>query len=307
MTSGSTGHDEGVAPGLPIAASPQRVSGMRVPDGWALLGPPEGLSGDAEDAWRQTGFELGEDWRLLGEGLELQARLAGTGYAPGARTMTMAGFASLWSRAFLGISDAAQLVRRAGYQSALPLIRASTEFIGAQRGLVEELDEWRRWTHEAFGRDEASRATEHLLGHYFSGESIAADPHLRVIYRAASDFARPNFGPTALLVANEASHERYPLNFADQAFHLGWAQLLFGWLLRLDAAQLHSSLHLTPHFPASDTLRSEAVEHVRAVETHLDDERRCHLEEFEDGHGRRRHLLIEFRRQAADAPRRLLF
>ena len=128
-----------------------------------------------------------------------------------------------------------------------------------------------------------------------------------MIYRAASDFARPNFGPTALLVANEASHERYPLNFADQAFHLGWAQLLFGWLLRLDAAQLHSSLHLTPHFPASDTLRSEAVEHVRAVETHLDDERRCHLEEFEDGHGRRRHLLIEFRRQAADAPRRLLF
>lgn len=301
------GAAEGFDPGLPIAEPPQRVSGMRVPDRWALLGPPAGLSGDAEDAWRQTGFQLGEDWRLLGEGLELQARLAATGYTPGARTMTMAGFASLWSRAFLGTSDAAQLVRRGAYQSALPLVRAVVEFIGAQRGLVEELDEWRRWTHEAYGRDEASRAVEQGLGHYFSGESIASDPHLRVIYRAASDFARPNFGPTALLVANEASHERYPLVFADQAFHLGWAQLLFGWLLRLDAAQLHDSLHLQAQFPANQELRAAVVAHVRAVEAHLDEDGRCRLEEFEDGHGRRRHLLVGFRRQGADAPRRLLF
>jgi hypothetical protein len=302
-----SGTDDGFDPGLPIAEPPQRISGMRVPDGWALLGPPEGLGSDAEDAWRQTGFQLGEDWRLLGEGLALQARLAATGYTPAARTMVMAGFASLWSRAFLGSSDAAQLVRRGAYQSALPLIRSVVEFIGAQRGLVEELDEWRRWTHEAYGRDEESRSIDQGLGHYFSGESIAADPHLRLIYRAASDFSRPNFGPTALFVANEGSHERYPLVFADQAFHLGWAQLLLGWLLRLDAAQLHSSLHLGGQFPPSDELREEVVAHVRSVEAHLDDDGRCRLEEYEDAHGRRRHLLLGFRRQGADAPRRLLF
>ena len=307
MTNDADPPADGPDPQLPIAEPPQRVSGMRVPDSWDLLGPPEGLQGDAEDAWRQSGFELAGDWQLLRAGLRLQARLAATGYTPRARTMTMAGFASLWSRAFLGLSDTAPLVRRGAYQSALPLIRSVAEFISAQRGLVEELDEWRRWTHEAFGRDEASRSTEQLLGHYFSGESIASDPQLRTIYRAASDFARPNFGPTALLVANEASHERYPLNFADQAFHLGWAELLFGWLLRLDAAQLHSSLHLSAQFPASEELRAEAVEHVREVEAHLDDERRCRLEEFEDSQRRRRHLLVEFRRQRADAPRRLLF
>lgn len=301
------GGEDVAEPQLPIADPPQRVSGMRVPDDWALHGPPSDLGGDAEDAWRQTGFELSEDWRLLESGLALQARLAASGYTPRARTMTMAGFASLWSRAFLSISDAAPLVRRASYQSALPLIRTAVEFIGAQRGLVDEPDEWRRWTHEAFGRDEATRSVEQLLGHYFSGESIAADATLRTIYRAASDFARPNFGPTALLVANEATHERYPLNFADQAFHLGWAQLLLGWLLQLDAAQLHSSLHLAAHFPASEELRTAAVEHVQRVELHLADERRCRVEEHEDVHGRRRHLLVEFRRQRADAPRRLLF
>ena len=64
---------------------------------------------------------------------------------------------------------------------------------------------------------------------------------------------------TALLVANEANHERYPLNFADHAFHLGWAQLLLGWALRLGVVQLHTALHLSAHFPAAEPLRAETA------------------------------------------------
>jgi hypothetical protein len=292
---------------LPIADPPQRVSGMRVRQGWRLAGKPADLEPDAEDAWRQTGFTCGADLRLIEANLDLQARLSATGYTPSARNMTMAAFASLWSRALLSTSDAVGLTRRGSYQAALALVRQATEFIGAQAGIGGELDEWRRWTHEAYGRHSETRSVEVGLGHYFAGEAIAADPYLKLIYRASSDFARPNLGPTALFVANEASHERYPLVFADQAFHLGWAQLLLGWTLRLGIAQLHVALHLPGQFPASEELREEVVAHVREAEAHLDAGDRCRVEEWQDEHGRRRLLLVDFRRTAADAPQRLLF
>jgi hypothetical protein len=279
---------------------------MRVPDGWRMPGKPADLDADAEDAWRQTGFLLGEDLRLLGEDLELQAALAKTGYTPAARTMIMAGFASLWSRAFLSASDAAVLVRRGGYQGGVALIRQAIEFVGAQMNLAHELDAWRRWTHEAYGRDDATRATEIGVGHYFGGEAIASDEHLRVIYRAASDFSRPNFGPTALFAAADGNHERYPLVFADQAFHLGWSQLLHGWLLRLGLVQLHTALHLPQQFPAPAELRQRIAAHADAVERLLSAPDRCRLEEVADADGRRRHLVVEFRRRPADAPKRLL-
>ena len=301
----ANGHDPH-DPGLPIAPSPQRVSGMRVPEGWTLPGKPAGLDDVAEDAWRQTAFTCGEELRLVTANLDLQARLAATGYTASARTMTMAGYASLWSRAFSAASDAVGVIRRGAYQSGLPLLRQSAEFVGAQRGLGDELDEWRRWTHEAYGRHEGARATEVGLGHYFAGGAIGAEEHLRAIYRASSDFGRPNFGPTALLVANEATHERYPLNFADHAFHLGWAQLLLGWTLRLGVVQLHTALHLAQQFPAPADLRAAIVEHARAAETLLEDGDRCALDEWSGEDGRPRHLLVRFRRRPGDAPQRVL-
>jgi hypothetical protein len=291
---------------LPIAEPPQRVSGMRVPESWRLPGKLEGLTPAAEDAWRQTGFLLGDDLRLLEAGLALQAQLAAAGYTPTARTMRMAAFASLWSRAFSSTSDAATLVRRGAYQSALPLLRQAVEHVAAQSQLGSELNTFRRWAHEAYGRDADTRAEDIGLGHFFGGEAIAADAELRTIYRAASDFARPNFGPTALFVAAEASHARYPLVFADEAFHLGWAQLLLGWALRIDANQLHVALHLREHFPTADATRGEAVAHARAVDAHLAQPNRCRLEEHVDAAGRRRHLIVDFRRRPADAARRLL-
>lgn len=310
----SNGRDESgprdagpIGEGLPIADPPQRVSGMRVRDGWRLPGKPADLDAESEDAWRQTGFTCGTDLRLIEANLDLQARLAASGYTPSARNMTMAAFASLWSRALLSTSDAVSLTRRGSYQSALPLLRQAVEFVGAQAGVGHELDEWRRWTHEAYGRHAETRSIEVGLGHYFSGESIASDPHLRLIYRATSDFGRPNFGPTALFAASEATHERYPLIFADRAFHLGWTELLLGWALRTGIAQLHVALHLPQQFPAPDELREEVTSHVRQAEQHLTPGDRCRLEEWSDEHGRRRLLLVDFRRHTGDAPKRLLF
>jgi hypothetical protein len=290
----------------PILDPPQRVSGMRVPEGWTMPGKPSDLSAAAEDAWRQTGFLLADELRLIEESLDVQTRIAGAGYTPSARTMRMAAFASLWSRAFLCASDATGLVRRGAYQSALPLIRQAAEHIAAQAQLGSELDEFRAWAHRAYARHPESRSEEVGLGHYFAGETIAEDEHLRLIYRAASDFGRPNFGPTALFVANEASHARYPLNFADEAFHLGWAQLLLGWVLRLGTRQLHFALHARELFPAPPEVRERVVAHVRDAEAHLADEARCTVEEYLDAEGRRRHLLVNFRRMPADAAKRVL-
>lgn len=303
---GETAHDEHDHPPLRIADPPQRVSGMRVLPGWGLPGKPEGLDVVEEDAWRQTGFVCAEEWALLEANLHLQARISAAGYQVTARNMTMAAYASLWSRSFLLLSDAAALVRRGAYQSAIPLVRNAVEMVAAQHGITAEMDEWRRWTHEAYGRHEATRSIEVGLGQYFSGESIAGDAHLRAIYRAASDLARPNFGPTALFVAEGASHERYPLVFADRAFHLGWAQLVLGWALRVGIAQLHEALHQQQHFPAAADLRAEAVAHVRAAEAALEASGRCHIEEWEDPRGRRRTILTDFRRKPADAPTRIL-
>jgi len=305
MTTGTDGPGDFPLDHLRIADSPQRVSGMRVPKGWTLPGKPAGLDPAAEDAWRQTGFLCGEELALIEANLDLQARLAATGYQPAARTMTMAAFASLWSRAFLSTSDAVGLVRRGAYQSAPSLIRQAVEFVGAERGVGDEMDEWRRFTHEAYGRHDETRSTEVGLGTYSSGESIASDERLRLIYRAASDFGRPNFGPTALFVANEANHSRFPLVFADQAFHLGWAQLLLGWLLQVGVSQVHLALHLGQHFPAAAELRAAAAEHVRDAEALLARDDRCRLQEWLDD-GRRRHLLVEFKRRPSDAAQRIL-
>ena len=304
MTNGND--DFRVLRDMPIADPPQRVSGMRVAEDWRLPGKPPGLRPDAEDAWRQTGFLLAEDLRLLETGLSLQARIAARGYAPAARTMRMAAHASLWSRAVTTASDAASLVRQGSYQSALPLVRQAVELVTAQAALETEYEEFKRWAHQAYARNNEAKADEVGLGHYFAGDAISRDEHLRLIYRGASDLGRPNFGPTALFVAAEASRQRYPLIFGDHAFHLGWSQLLLGWLLRIDAKQLHLALHAQALFPASPELRAEAVEHVPAAEALLDDDRRCRLEEWTDADGRRRHRLVEFRRQSSDAAKRIL-
>ncbi len=293
---------------MPILDPPQRVSGMRVPEAasWVPTGKPEGLAATSEDAWRQTGFVLGGDLRLIEAGMRLQLQLVGSGYTPAARTMTMAAFASLWSRAFSCLDDAVALTRRGAYQSALPLVRQAVEHIAAQAQLGEELDAFKVWAHRAYARHPEARAEEVGLGHYFGGEAIAVDEQLRVIYRAASDLGRPNFGPTALFVANEASHERYPLIFADSAFHFGWAQLLLGWVLRCGTKQLHIAMHTRQQFPATQPVRDEVVAHVAAVDAALADEARCRIEEYVDDEGRRRHLIVQFRRQPSDATKRLL-
>jgi hypothetical protein len=77
-------------------------------------------------------------------------------------------------------------------------------------------------------------------------------------------------------------------------------------LLRIGVAQLHAAMHARELFPAAPELRDEVVAHVRATEELLSAEGRCRLEEYVEQDGRRRHLIVEFRRQPGDAAKRLL-
>jgi hypothetical protein len=286
--------------------APQRVSGMRVPESWSLHKKPGGLSDSADDAWRQTGFFLSEHLNMLETGLDLQVRTAASGYAPSARTMAMAAFASLWSRALLSSADAVALVRRGAYQSAVALIRQTIEHVAAQATLFDEPTSFPNWAAQAYAQNKTLRAEVIGLGHFFGGDIIAQDDQLRPIYRAAGDLGRPNFGPTALFVANEAGPHKYPLIFADEAFHLGWAQLLLDWLLQIEASQLNIVLNTHKLFPAPPELRAEVASYVSSIEIFLLDKDRCRLEEHIDTEGRRHHLITNFRRRPTDAPRRIL-
>tara|TARA_B110000438_G_scaffold44198_1_gene44186 strand:- start:457 stop:1359 length:903 start_codon:yes stop_codon:yes gene_type:complete len=291
---------------LPIAHSPQRVSGMKVPDGLPLPAEPNLEIETSKDAWRQTGFLMKKEWDLIQLSLNLSTALVKTGYTPSARSMIMAGYASVWSRSLLTLADAAGLVRGGSYQTAMPLIRQSIELAAAHRGLVDEIDEWKRWTHEAFASHAETKSTEIGIGGYFAGSVIAEDPVMKIIYRASSDFARPNFGPTSLFVANEASHEKYPLHFADRSFHLGWTQLLLGWILNVTGLLLETGLSQTHEFPADNVLKNKISQHLDNSREVTSDENQCRLKEWIDSDNRKRYIISNFRRQSTDAAIKLL-
>ena len=105
---------------LSIAHSPQRVSGMKVPDELPLPTQSNLEIDTSKDAWRQTGFLMKKEWNLIQVSLNLSTALVKTGYTPSARSMIMAGYASVWSRSLLTLSDAAGLVRGGSYQTAMP-------------------------------------------------------------------------------------------------------------------------------------------------------------------------------------------
>ena len=57
--------------------------------------------------------------------------------------------------------------------------------MAAQASLGAESRSSSVWAHRAYARHAEARAEEVGLGHYFAGEAISRDEHLRLIYRAA--------------------------------------------------------------------------------------------------------------------------
>jgi hypothetical protein len=168
-----------------------------------------------------------------------------------------------------------------------------------------DVDEHTKWLFQTLQPNEGFKAFEFELGRFFAGEVLAADPVLRAIYRPASDLGRPNFGATLLQVAPESNNVRLAITFADASFHLGWAELVTGWLLALALRQLRVILDAQGIFPASGEARSSYESLVVQTEAALRREDRCRIEEVEQDNARR-YVVHNFRRSGSGAAKKII-
>ena len=274
----------------------QRVSPFTFPPRYDLaLGP-------SAAAHREVRFLLGEDLALLQTGMNLELRIVTASRARRYRTHSLAAVLGLWSRSFAYRADACSLTLRGGYVSSIPLLRAACDCIGAQRGLASGgMDEFTAWL-AAMGQSRELAALDVGLGRYRSGSVLAADERLGALYRTVTDLSMTHFGSTLVQAAPESDLDKIDIAFADSSFHLGWAQLLVGWLLVLVRAQLDAALDAEDVFAVPPELRDELAELPSDVERALSKPDRCRIEELGDG----RYVLHNFRRQPGGAPRRLL-
>jgi hypothetical protein len=291
-----------------VTAEPtQRVSPPIFPDRWDRPARPgdDALPG-VQDAYRQTSFQLGDDLRLLHEGMNLQLRIVRDSYPARFRTYPLAAGLMLWSRAFLAIADAAAAVTRASYGSVAPLARMACECLAAaHQAHTEEQAVFAEWLSASLRPNERHKAVEVGMGGFFAGSTIAAEADMGAVYRAASELSRPHFGAALALTAPESNAQKLAVTFADQSFHFGWAQLTLGWLLTLCGVQLR--LAQTPDAPyaVGDELRGEVSAWTERLQRAMSAPDRCRVEELTDG-GDRRWLIVNFRRQAGGAPKRML-
>jgi hypothetical protein len=274
----------------------QHVSPFSFPQGYEL---PLAAS---QGAPREVRFLLGDDLALFERGMNLELRIVMDSRAGRYRTHALAALLGLWSRSFSCRAGACALMVRGGYVSCLPLLRAACDCIGAQRGLAGgELDEFTAWL-EAMGQSREHAALDIGLGRYRAGSMLAADSRLGALYRVATDLCMTHFGSTLLQVAPESDLRNISIAFADASFHLGWAELIAGWLLELVRGQLEAAVAAGSSFAVSAQVKDELTVLSQGVAEALGRPDRSWVEELGDG----RYLFHNFRRQAGGAPRRLL-
>ncbi len=291
----------------PLPTPGQRVSGIDIPETFALPGKPdESAPAAVRGAYRQTQFALGKDLRLFAEGMNLQLAILRDSSHSRYRTHAYAAVVGAWSRAYMALGDAALLVTRGSYASAPNVVRSVCELIAAEHQLQrEEMPEFVGWMLGHLKPDEEHKAFDIGLGHYFAGTTLAADAELRLLYRAASDLGRPNFGATLLAAGPESNNLRLALNFADPSFHFGWAEIELGWLLRLCERQLAVAVHMPEVLNiTADTHTAYAAYGARVQET-LSNPARARIEEVQSGEFKR-WLVHNFRRQPSGAPKKML-
>ncbi len=292
-------------PSLPTPG--QRVSGIDFPESYVLPGKPDDRAPQAaQDAYRQTQFVLAKDLRIFAEGMELQLRLLRDSSHSRYRTHVYGAVVSTWSRAYMAMSDACVLVTRGSYASVPNLVRSACELIAAEHQLErEEMGEYVTWVLGHLKPDEEHKAFDIGLGHYFAGTTLAADEGLRSVYRAASDFGRPNFGATLLQTGPESNNARLAYSFADVSFHVAWAEMELGWLLRLAERQIAVAVHMPEVLNITRDTHASYADFSARVEQALSSAGRARIEEVEED-GFKRWLVHNFRRQPSGAPRKML-
>lgn len=269
------------------------------PERYALPPRPTSAPAAVHDAHRQTNFLLPSDLFLFERVMNVQLQIVAANAR--VRSPRAAGLFTMWSRAFSYIADACALTVQASYSSATPLLRAALDCIAVQRSLIADgFAEYEEWYAGAVSQAKERAATVYDIGRFRAASALADDERLGMLYRLLSDLALPHFGASTLVVAPDTNHQKIAAGFADNTFHLGWAELLTGWLNELAAAQVQTVIE-TDVFSLTATLRADAEAAVRDVAAPAEGARRCYVEQA-DGH----FVFYNFRRTATGQPRRVI-
>jgi hypothetical protein len=291
----------------PYPTPGQRVSGIDFPASYVLPAKPDANARQSvQDAYRQTSFVLAEELRVFSAGMELQLRILNASSHSRFRTHAYAAAMGLWSRSFAALDDAALLVVRGSYASVPALVRSACELLAAQHQVVhQEMGEFIGWMLTHLAAEETYKSFDVGMGHYFAGTTLAADDLLRPVYRVSSDLSRPNFGATLMEVGPESNNLRLALTFADAAFHVGWAEIQLGWLIRLCERQVAIAVHMPDVLNVDENTHAAYADYARRVTDLLANPSRARIEEVEED-GFKRWLVQNFRRQPSGAPKKYL-
>jgi hypothetical protein len=269
------------------------------PEAYKLPERPAGASRDVADAHKQTQFLLGDDLALFERGMNTQLRIVAANKK--ARNAGAAAILPLWSRAFSHLADTSTLVFAGSYVSCPPLLRTAFDCIAVQRSLIADgYAEHGLWFAEAVSQAKEHQALAFDLGRYRAASALVEDDQLGAAYRLMMDLSMPHFGSTALLVAPETGLERMPVAFADNTFHLGWGELIVGWMLLAARAQI-GTLCRQDALLLGAGIRDEIEGLARQMTAAIENPRRCRAEDV-DG----RFLIHNFRRTAGGQPRRVM-
>lgn len=266
--------------------------------------PPLEAAGSA-DAYRQTTFVLGKDLELVLAGLQLEGTLAEASSGSKHRTQRMASALGLWSRAWLTRLEALHAAEWGNYVPSITLVRAAADYQASALYLLRTGSaEWQEWLDQggiALAPDE--QATEYQLHAFRAAEILAAHDVLGPIYTTAMDLSLSHFGATLMLTASDSAADRVAMTFGDRDFHLGLAEIVFGWLLQLGAAQLEAVLEFEGVFavPGRPAIEAWCGQARQAAST----ARRCQVEGIER-QGMKRYLVWNWRRSPGAAPKKLL-
>jgi hypothetical protein len=262
--------------------------------------PPTSAEGSA-DAYRQTSFVLGAEVEAVLAAMNWEGAAAAASSGAKFRSQQTAAGMGLWSRSWLYRLQALHAVEWGNYVGAMPLVRAAADSAGGMLYLLrQEMREWQEWLDEGGVVLAPERhAIEFRLHAFRAAEALAGDIVLGPIYRATSDLALPHFGATLLLTGGDSDTERIAMTFGDRDFHLGFAELVLGWLAELSAWHGRLALEYSPVFATNGELNLAALDGLVA------DARRCRIEIIEID-GAPRYLIHNVRRAAGLAPKRYL-
>lgn len=282
-----------------MRVSPPRIS----PVATRSSRPPADPPGPA-DAHRQSGFVLGGEIDLVVEGLNLEGAVAEASAGARFRKQPMVAAMGCWSRGWLGRLQALHAMEWGNYSAATGLVRMAADFQAAELSTLQTgAAEWQEWLDEpAIAMDAEEHGTVFRLHPFRAAEVLAADEDLAAVYRAASDLSMPHFGATLLVAASESTPERVLMTFGDRDFHVGFAEIVLGWLLELGRLRVRDLLERPGPYNVTGKEALRAWE-SRAGRTLVRGDR-CRLHDA--GDDRHRYVVSNWRRAPGAAPRRIL-